>query len=408
MKRVVITGMSGISSLGQSWSEVADNLKKAENKVCYMDEWQDYKGLNTCLASPILDFHKPAHYKRKQIRGMGRVALMATVSAERALRDAGLIDDDNIKNGDMGVSYGSSAGSPDAILDFGNMLKNKDTRGINATSYVRMMSHTAAVNIGVFFGLKGRIIPTSSACTSGSQGIGYAYEAIKYGRQKYMIAGGAEELCPSEAAVFDTLFATSVKNDQPHSTPSPFDVNRDGLVIGEGAGSMILEEYEHAKARGAKIYAEVVGYATNSDGQHITQPNSETMEVAMKSALDSAGLAPQAIGYINAHGTSTTRGDVAESQATERLFGNKAVISSLKSYIGHTLGACGVLEAWMSIEMMREGWFSPTVNLKNEDPECGDLDYIVDTVRTLETDYIMSNNFAFGGINTSLIFKRVD
>lgn len=407
MKRVVITGMSGISALGQSWSEVAANLKKAENKVCFMDAWQDYQGLNTCLASPIQDFIKPAHYKRKQIRGMGRVALMATVSAERALIDAGLNDIEDIKNGDMGVSYGSSAGSPDAILDFGNMLKNKDTRGINATSYVRMMSHTAAVNIGVFFGLKGRIIPTSSACTSGSQGIGYAYEAIKYGQQKYMIAGGAEELCPSEAAVFDTLFATSVKNDRPQSTPSPFDVERDGLVIGEGAGSMILEEYEHAKARGAKIYAEVVGFGTNSDGQHITQPNTETMEVAMKTALDSAGLPPQAIGYINAHGTSTARGDVAESQATERLFGNKAVISSLKSYIGHTLGACGVLEAWIGIEMMREGWFSPTVNLKNVDPECGDLDYIVDSIRPIETDYIMSNNFAFGGINTSLIFKRV-
>lgn len=407
MRRVVITGMSGICPLGHDWEQVAAQLKKVENKIQYMDEWAAYSGLNTRLAAPVVGFEKPKHYKRKQVRGMGRVALMSTVASENALKDAGLLEDESIRTGKMGVSYGSSAGSTDAVMDFGNMLITKDIKGINATTYIRMMTHTAAVNIGVFFGLTGRIIPTSSACTSGSQGIGYAYEAIKYGQQELMIAGGSEELCPSEAAVFDTLFATSIKNDSPDKTPSPYDKNRDGLVIGEGACSLILEEYEHAKARGAHIYAEIVGFACNSDGKHVTQPNSDTMEQAMRLSLKDANLNPSQIGYVNAHGTSTMQGDVAESQATERLFGKKMPISSLKSYMGHTLGACGALEAWMSVHMMNEGWFAPTVNLQDIDPECGDLDYIIDQPRAIETDYVMTNNFAFGGINTSIIIKKM-
>jgi 3-oxoacyl-[acyl-carrier-protein] synthase II len=221
-----------------------------------------------------------------------------------------------------------------------------------------------------------------------------------------MIAGGAEELCATEAAVFDTLFATSTRNDAPAATPSPFDADRDGLVIGEGAGSLILEDLEHARARGARIYAEIVGFGTNSDGCHVTQPNAETMKIAMELALADAGLPASAIGYVNAHGTGTQHGDVAESAATAAVFGKRMPISSLKSYMGHTLGACGALEAWISIEMMREGWFAPTVNLQHIDPQCAELDYITGEGRKLECEYVMSNNFAFGGINTSLIFKR--
>ena len=221
-----------------------------------------------------------------------------------------------------------------------------------------------------------------------------------------MIAGGAEELCVTEVAVFDTLFATSVRNDAPETTPRPFDAERDGLVLGEGAGTLILEDWEHARARGATIYAEVAGFGTNSDGSHITQPKAETMQIAMELALADAGLSPSAIGYVNAHGTGTQQGDVAEAQATWNVFGAKVPVSSLKSYMGHTLGACGALEAWMSIEMMRTGWFAPTVNLTRVDPLCAELDYIVDAGRELQCEYIMSNNFAFGGINTSLIFRR--
>jgi len=405
-RRVVVTGIAGISPLGNDWASIRARLGNYRNAVMRMDEWSDYEGLNTQIGAPAADFDLPEHYNRKSTRSMGRVALMATRASELALIDAGLHGDPFVKSGMMGISYGSSAGTTKAIGDFGRMIEDRTTKGINATTYIKMMAHTAPVNIGVFLGITGRVITTSSACTSGSQGIGYAYESITTGRQRAMIAGGAEELCATEAAVFDTLFATSVRNDAPDTTPRPFDADRDGLVIGEGAGSLILEDLDHARARGAKIYAEIVGYGTNSDGCHVTQPNSETMKIAMELALADASLPHSAIGYVNAHGTGTQHGDIAESHATAQMFGRNMPISSLKSYMGHTLGACGALEAWISIEMMREGWFAPTVNLKNVDPQCAELDYIVDQGRALQCEYVMSNNFAFGGINTSLIFKR--
>lgn len=405
-RRVVVTGMAGISPLGNDWASIRARLGEYRNAVVRMEDWASYDGLNTQLGAPAAPFALSSRYDRKSTRSMGRVALLATRATEMALLDAGLLDHPLLRSGQMGVSFGSSAGTTSAIGDFGRMIEERTTRGINATTYIKMMAHTAPVNIGVFFGLTGRVVTTSSACTSGSQGIGYAFEAIQSGKQLAMVAGGAEELCATEAAVFDTLFATSVRNDSPQATPSPFDRKRDGLVIGEGAGCLILEEREHALARGAVIHAELVGFGTNSDGSHVTQPNAATMRQAMALALDDAGLAPEAIGYVNAHGTATQQGDVAETQATAALFGSRMPISSLKSYMGHTLGACGALEAWISIEMMREGWFAPTLNLNEVDPECGALDYIRGEGRRLDCEYVMSNNFAFGGINTSLIFKR--
>ena len=407
MKRVVISGIGGISPLGNDWPTIAARLREVRNAVAWVPDWEPYDGLNTKLGAAAADFELPAHYNRKTMRAMGRVALLATRSAELALEDAGLLGDPLLKSGRVGISYGSSAGSPKAIGDFGRMLQNKSTEGINATTYIRMMSHTTVANISVFFGICGRVITTSSACTSSSQGIGYAYEAIRQGKQVAMVAGGAEELDPTAAAVFDTLFATSTRNDTPQATPRPFDAERDGLVLGEGGCTFILEEREHALARGAKVYAEIIGYGTNCDGLHVTQPNPDTMQVAMRLALDDAGLTPEAIGYVNAHGTATDHGDVAESQATAGLFGPRMPISSLKSYMGHTLGACGALEAWMTVMMMNEGWFAPTANLQRVDPRCAELDYIRDRPRVLDTEFVMSNNFAFGGINTSLVFRRV-
>lgn len=408
MKRVVVTGMAGISPLGNDWESIRARLVEGRNAIVRMAAWDDYEGLNTRLGAPAAPFELSDRYHRKAIRSMGRVALMATRASELALADAGLLDHPLLTSGRMGISFGSSAGTPSAIGDFGRMMEERTTKGINATTYIKMMAHTAPVNIGVFFGVTGRVFTTSSACTSGSQGIGYAYEAIKTGKQTAMIAGGAEELCATEAAVFDTLFATSVRNDAPHTTPRPFDRARDGLVIGEGAGCLILEERDHALARGATVYAEIVGFGTNSDGCHVTQPNADTMRIAMELALEDAGLAPAAIGYVNAHGTGTQHGDVAETAATNAVFGARMPISSLKSYMGHTLGACGALEALISIRMMREGWFAPTINLDEIDPECGELDYIRGDGRRLECEYVMSNNFAFGGINTSLIFKKYE
>lgn len=407
MKRVVVTGMAGITALGDTWSTIEANLRVQVNAVRYMPEWDYFDALNTRIGAPIDNFVIPEHYPRKMIRSMGRVALMAVRASELALADAGLLDSPEISGGSMGVAYGSSSGSVDPVRVFGNMLKTGSMEGVTSTSYIQMMPHTTAVNIGVFFGLKGRIIPTSSACTSGSQGIGYAYEAIRFGRQVMMLAGGAEEISGPSSAVFDTMFATSSRNASPKETPRPFDRDRDGLVIGEGAATLVLEEYEHAKARGAKIYAEIVGFACNSDGRHITQPEAETMAIAMQLALDDANLPSAAIGYVSAHGTATDRGDIAESYATARIFGNHIPISSMKSYLGHTLGACGAIEAWWTIEMMRNQWFSPTINLVNPDPSCAELDYIMGQHRNIDLEYVISNNFAFGGINTSLIFKKL-
>jgi len=408
MKRVVITGMGGITALGDNWDAVEARLRSGRNAVRTMPEWAHFDMLNTRLAAPIENFQTPAHYPRKMVRSMGPVSLFAVRASEMALADAGLLEDASIKDGRMGIAYGSSSGSVDPVKVFGRMLETGSMQGVTSTSYIQMMPHSAAVNVALFFGLKGRVIPTSSACTSGSQGIGYAYEAIRFGRQQMMLAGGAEELSAPGAAVFDTLFATSCKNDAPETTPRPFDKARDGLVIGEGAATLVLEEYEHAKARGAHIYAEIIGFASNSDGSHVTQPEAETMAVVMDTALKDAGLPASAIGYISAHGTATDRGDMAESHATHQVFGSRTPISSMKSYLGHSLGACGAIEAWWAVEMMRRNWFAPTINLDNPDPACAELDHVIGGGRALDLEYVVSNNFAFGGINTSLVLKRCD
>ena len=407
MARVVVTGMAGVTALGDNWEAIESRLRSGQNAVRRMPEWDYFDTLNTRLGAPVDDFQMSANYPRKMIRSMGRVSLLSVRASEMALLDAGLLDDPAIRDGRTGIAYGSSSGSVDPVRIFGHMLESGSMQGVTSTSYIQMMPHTTAVNVGLFFGLKGRVIPTSSACTSGSQGIGYAYEAIRFGRQTIMLAGGAEEISAPGAAVFDTLFATTCRNDSPTTTPRPFDRDRDGLVVGEGAATLVLEDYEHAKARGARIYAEIVGFATNSDGSHITQPESATMAFVMQQALDDAKLPPSAIGYVSAHGTATDRGDVAESHATVSVLGAGKPISSMKSYLGHTLGACGAVEAWWSIEMMRRQWFAPTINLDNPDPACGELDYLVGGGREIDTEYVMSNNFAFGGINTSIILRRI-
>ena len=404
MKRVVVTGIGGITPLGHDWAQIEPRLRAFRNAARRMPEWDYFDALNSRLGCPVDDFTIP-DWPRRHLRSMGRVAQLAVAASERALHDAGLHGNAEIADGRMGVAYGSSGGSIEPVRVMGRMLETGSMQGVTATSYIQMMAHTTAVNVGVFFGLKGRIIPTSSACTSGSQAIGFGFEAIQQGKQQLMLCGGAEELSGPGVAVFDTLFATSTRNDEPQLTPRPFDRARDGLVVGEGATTLVLEEYEHARARGARIYAEIVGFGCNSDGNHITQPTSETMAAAMRLALNDAQLAPEAIGYVSAHGTATDRGDVAESHATAEVLGVRVPISSMKSYVGHTLGACGALESWWAIEMMRGGWFAPTINLTDIDPACAELDYIVGSGRDIDTPYVMNNNFAFGGINTSLIFK---
>ena len=408
-RRVVVTGMAGLSPIGSDWKTVSEALRSGRSGIEYLEELGQIDGMATRLAARVNDFEVPDSYPRKRIRSMGRVSLLATRATELALADAGLAESALLGAGRVGISYGSTSGSPPAIAVYADAIGNRQTlRGIRATDYVQFMSHTVAANLAQFFEVRGRIITTCSACTSGSQGIGYGYEAIQAGKQDVMITGGAEEFHPIDVAVFDVMYATSTRNDAPLTSPRPFDRDRDGLVVGEGAATLVLEELEHARARGARIHAELVGYGTNCDGRHITNPDREGMAAVMRLSLADAGLSGDAIGYVGAHGTATEAGDIAESLAMQEVFGERIPTSSLKSFMGHTLGACGALESWMMIEMQREGWFAPTLNLAAPDPRCGRLDYLVGEPRRIEAEYVMKNNFAFGGVNTSLVFRRAD
>ena len=404
-RRVVVTGMGIVSSLGSTVESAYSRLKVFENLVNVEESLTEYKGLNTHLASRF-KFVQPSNWTRKTTRSMGDVSMYALAASEQALTDA-VIDDATLQSGRLGVAYGSCSGSIPPLLDFYSMMKTKEVVGITSGTYIKLMPQTTACNLSVHFKTHGRLVPTGTACTSGSLAIGNAYELIKYGLQDVMIAGGAEEYSPAQIAVFDTLFATSTKNSAPKATPSPYDKNRDGLVIGEGAATLILEERSHALARGAKIYAEVVGFCENTDGTHVTNPNAETMAGAIQGAIDDAGIDASAVAYVNGHGTATKAGDIAETQATRSVFNREVAISSTKSYIGHTLGACGAIEAAMTIMMMREGWFHPNLNLTENDPECAALDYLTGEGRKIDAEFVMSNNFAFGGVNTSLIFRKV-
>ena len=404
-RRVVVTGMGIVSPLGNDVETAFARLKTFENCVEALPELAEYEGLNSHLAARCR-FERPAHYTRKVIRTMGECAILALNATEQAIAQAGL-DEAILQGGRCGVAYGSCSGSIPPLMDFYSMLVTKKVQSVNSGTYLKLMPQTTAVNLSVHFKTHGRLVPTGTACTSGSLALGNAAELIRWGVQDVMIAGGAEEFSATQVAIFDTLYATSLRNDAPRTTPAPYDTDRDGLVIGDGAGTFILEEYEHAKARGAKILAELVGFAETTDGTHVTNPNADTMAYALRDALADAALDPAAIGYVNGHGTATRAGDVAETTATRAVFGRAVPISSIKSYIGHTLGACGAIEAAMTVKSLQTGWYPPTLNLSTPDPACAELDYIAGEGRQIDAEYAMSNNFAFGGVNTSLIFRRM-
>jgi 3-oxoacyl-[acyl-carrier-protein] synthase II len=399
--------MAGITSLGDGWPQIREAIYGGRTGIKYIPEWEKLTDMTTRLGGPSDWFAHEGVYKRQQGRSMGRVSVMTVKAAERALEVAGLTNDPVIKSGRTGVASGSSFGSTAPIKDFVTFLDTGKAGSVNATSYIRMMGHTTPVNVAVFFGLQGRVFTTSSACTSGSQGIGAAFDCIRAGQADVMIAGGAEEFCPSMTMVFDRLYATSSRKEQPETASRPFDASRDGLVIGEGAAILILEEYEHARARGAKIVAEIGGYSTNCDGAHISQPEEQTQARVMNEAMAMAKLTPSDLGFISGHGTGTVTGDIVESKATASVYGSNTPFHTLKGHFGHTLGACGAIEAWLGIEMLHEGVIPPTANLTQVDPRCADLDYVIGKPRNFEGGAFVSNNFAFGGINTSLAIKRI-
>ncbi len=406
MRRVVVTGMGLASPIGHTVADAMAALRAGRTGIVCMPQWDAYKGLWTRLAGEVRGLS--LEYPRKATRTMGRVALLAVYATEQALADAGLTIE-QLAELRIGVAHGSTHGSSSSMKGpLERVFAENTFEGMPSSAYFRFMSHTTAANLAIYFGIKGRVVTTCSACTSGSQGIGYGYEAIREGHEDLMICGGAEELHELHAAVFDVMYATSTKyNDRPEASPRPYDAARDGMVVGEGAGTLVLEEYEHAVRRGATIHAEVVGYGTNCDGQHATSPSIEGMAGAMERALADADLGPVAIEYVNGHGTATELGDIAETHATARVLGSGVAISSTKSYTGHTLGGCGAIESVFTIAAMNAGMLPPTRNLDEVDPRCATLDYVRE-VRDRPLSRVMNNNFAFGGINTSLVFAKVD
>jgi 3-oxoacyl-[acyl-carrier-protein] synthase II len=405
-RRVVVTGMGGMCALGGDWPTLRDALRAGHTGVRVVPAFAEIEGLRTRLGAPVGSELDLSHHPRKKLRGMGRVARLAAVASERALAAAGLAGSPLVSDGTLGMAFGSTDGSPPPLVDYARAFGvERSAKGVSPVGYLQFMSHTCAANLAQLFEVRGMVLPTCSACTSGSQAIGAGLDAIRAGRHPLMLVGGAEELHEISVAVFDLLLATSVRNDAPESTPRPFDRERDGLVVGEGAGALVLEALEHARRRGATIFAEVLGYGTNCDGAHLTVPEASGMRRAMELALEDARLPASAVGYVNAHATATEVGDLAESEATHAVFGARVPVSSQKGHLGHTLGACGALEAWITIEALREGWLPPTRNLETPDPRCAPLDHVLGDGRSAQVETAVSNNFAFGGINTSLVLR---
>jgi len=366
----------------------------------------EVEGMRTRLGAPV-DVDLSA-LPKKRVRTMGRVAQLSTWATQRAIDDAGL-DQELISSGRVGLAYGSTGGTSAAVEDFVRKLYvQKQLGAIQSATYLKFMSHTCAANLAQYFAIRGRVLTTCSACVSSSQAIGFAYENVKHGFQEIMIAGGAEEMDVVHAAIFDLMFATSVKyNDRPSQSPRPFDADRDGLVVGEGAGTLVLESYQRARARGAHIYAEVAGFGTNCDGLHMTAPSEDGMAAVIERSLADAGLNPGEIEYVNAHATATDLGDVCESKAVMRVLGDRVPVSSTKGFTGHTLGGCGVIESVFCLAMLRDGFLAPTKNLESRHPDVAPLTLLSGDAREAKPKVVMNNNFAFAGLNTSLIFRAV-
>ncbi len=405
-RRVVVTGIGLRTPIGHSLSEMAEAFRQGRTGIRVMPHWREIDHLHTAVAG-VCDGVDETAVPRSFRRSMGRVAVLAALSAADALADAG-IGEALAASPRCGVSFGSTAGSSQAMEAYlRQIFESRSLKGLQSSVYIRFMSHTCAANLATLFGTRGPVVASCTACVAGSQGIGYGYEAIRAGRADIMITGGAEEMHYMDAGIFDVMRATSTRyNDRPDRTPRPFDRARDGLVVGEGGGCLILEEREHALRRGAVPHAEIIGFGNNCDGGHITNPSAEGMATAMRLALADAGIAAEAVGHVHAHATATERGDIAEAAATHAVFGQRVPVSAVKGYMGHTLGACGAIESAVTILMLKEGFVVPTRNLDEPDPACAPLDHVRGECRPHRFRIGMNNNFAFGGINTSLLFAR--
>ncbi|EDZ62823.1 3-oxoacyl-[acyl-carrier-protein] synthase [Sulfurimonas gotlandica GD1] len=405
MRRVVITGVGLNSPLGNSYDELYESLKNEKCGIEYIPEWEEIDHLGTKVAGIVKDVDLKS-IPRKYRRSMDRVAQLSAISTADAIADANLAQE-IISSKRCGIAFGSTMGGNETLFEYVPEVKQSMSfRGQNSMAFLKIMSHTVAANLAQMFSIKGRNIPTCSACTSSAQAIGAGYESIKYGMSDIMICGGAEGLHYLAAGVFDVMGAASTKhNDEPELASRPFDESRNGLVLGEGSGAVVLEELDHALARGAKIYGEVIGYATSCDGEHITTPSKEGMMQVMETSLEDASINAQDIDYINAHATATQMGDIAESNATFSLFGSKTPVSSTKGHMGHLLGGCGVVESIICLIALNKSLLPKTMNFKNLDKECANINVLGENMQK-DITIAMNNNFAFGGINSSLIFKK--
>lgn len=407
-RRVVVVGMGLRSPVGNTLEKFEESLKEGRSGIRLMSDWKDIKRLRTHVAGLSDIKEEDSLIPRQHRRSMGKVATLAALSAMDAIKVSGLREEE-IDSPLCGVSYGSTEGSIGHQMEYlDQMLLKRTLEGIPASWYLKCMAHTCAGNLSILFHPRGPFIASCTACVSGSQGIGFGYEAIKNGKAEIMITGGAEEVTYLTAAVFDIMMATSSEyNDRPSETPRPFDAERDGLVVAEGAGTLILEEYERAQKRGAPILGEIEGFWTNVSGVHLTNSDPRSMEECIRFALKEAGRNPEEIQHINAHATGTTHGDEIEAQVTHKIFGPDIPVTSLKGYMGHTLGACGAIEAIATLQMMRQGFMASTLNLNRPDPNLPPLNHIIGEAWDRRCNLGISNNFAFGGVNTSLVLRLV-
>jgi len=407
--RVVVTGIGTLCPLGLDTSTTWEGITAGKSGIDRITLF-DPEPLTTKFAGEVKGFEPTDYINRKDARRMDRFAQLAVAASRQATEHAGLkIDSSNQEN--IGIIIGSGIGGLTTLSEQVRVMLERGPDRVSPFLVPMMISDMAAAQVSIALGVKGPNLCITSACSSGSDAIGAAYELIKKGDAEAMIAGGSEAIInPIGIASFNALNALSTRNDAPQQASRPFDAERDGFVIGEGAGILILENLAHAQKRGANILAEILAYGASADAFHITQPveNGEGATRAMQTTLKKAGLDTTEIDYINAHGTSTPLNDKMETTAIKTVFGNHAYhipISSTKSMIGHLIGAAGAVEATICIMSIRHGLIPPTINLTHPDPEC-DLDYVPNAARQAKVTTVMSNSFGFGGHNSVLVFRQ--
>ena len=410
MRRVVVTGVGVVSPLGTGNAKNWDALTAGKSGIDQITRF-DASGLPVTIAGEVRDFNPEDYIEKKEIKKMDLFIHYAIAAAQLAMDDSGLvIDDTNAER--VGVLVGAGLGGLPAIERYHSLLLEGGYKKISPFFIPMLIINLAPGHISIRFGAKGPNVSSVSACATGTHSIGDAYHIIKRGDADAMIAGGTEStVTPLGIGGFAVMKALSTRNDDPQGASRPFEKGRDGFVLGEGAGIVVLEEYEAAKQRGAKIYGEVVGYGLTGDAYHLTAPapDGEGAARCMKMALKGAGINPEDVNYINAHGTSTPMNDLYETMAIKSVFGNhakKVMVSSTKSMTGHLLGAAGGIEAAFTLMAMQNGVVPPTINYSEPDPAC-DLDYVPNTARDAQVTYALSNNFGFGGTNATLLFKKI-